>query len=376
MQDQQCSPSSVLDYDPKVKITDRAAPFRPIVNPIHLLFLRISKGDPRLAAVCSDWAKSTQVAFGVFVLFTATLAFGAAYYTLSTLGAPHSLVPWIATGWAIFVLFLDREIAGSLDKRTAAIRPFLALFIGTLAAIPIELWVFQGRTDQELQREYIQNNSEPLQTLHADEAQLDQRRLELNADLRELQKQEAEWGRVLDSELVGRAGPGRTGIAGAGPVFENAQRQQTAVRERIQEVRGDMEKLELTLPREGARLHRQFEGEELSKVTDFVTRYEAMDKVVHSSPPLYRLSWLITLAMILVEMTPALMKLLSPHVDYHHLVSAEIRENIARIDEIADRNYRLAIENPEQPHFSVSEKFAKVRYAPVQGTTSTIRKER
>ena len=51
-----------------------------------------------------------------------------------------------------------------------------------------------------------------------------------------------------------------------------------------------------------------------------------MDKVIHSSDSLYRLSWLITLTLILIEMTPALMKLLTPHVDYHHLVSAEIRE--------------------------------------------------
>ena len=98
-------------------------------------------------------------------------------------------------------------------------------------------------------------------------------------------------------------------------------------------------------------------------MTDFVTRYEGLDRVVHSSTPLFRLSWLITLAMILIEMTPAILKLLTPHADYHHLASAEIRENVARIDEISDRNYRLAIERPESPELSVSEKFAIVRFS-------------
>ena len=90
-----------------------------------------------------------------------------------------------------------------------------------------------------------------------------------------------------------------------------------------------------------------------------------MDRVVHSSDALFRLSWVVTLTLILIEMTPALLKLLTPHVDYHHLVKAEIRENITRIDEISDRNYRLAMEHPEVPELSVSEKFTIVRYSPV-----------
>ena len=116
----------------------------PVRNPVSLALFWLSKTDPRLVSVCSRWAMETQAALGVFVLFTAALAFGAVYYTLSTLNASASLVPWII-GYSIFVLYLDREIAGSLDKTTAIVRPFLALFIGTLVAIPIEkLWVFRG----------------------------------------------------------------------------------------------------------------------------------------------------------------------------------------------------------------------------------------
>ena len=340
-------------------------PFTPPVsirNPINRALGWFSKSDPNLLAVCSRWAMATQVAFGVFVLFTAALAFGSAYYTLSTLGAPSSLVPWIAGGWSMFILFLDREIAGSLDKTSAVLRPFLALFIGSLVAIPIELWVFQQRIDQELQKQYRQDNKQELDALHANEAKLDQRRADLQATLTELRKEETTWGQILDSEAVGRSGPGRTGVAGAGPVFQNAQAQQASVRQRIEEVRRDLVLMDSSLPGERQRMEGQFHREKIGKITDFVTRYEAMDKVIHSSTPLYRLSWLITLAMILVECCPAVLKIFTPHVDYHHLVRAEIRENIARIDEISDRNYRLAIENPELPEPSVAEKFAFARF--------------
>jgi hypothetical protein len=361
-------------YNPK-RSAQRPLPVPvPIRNPLSLALFWASKTDSRLVAVCSHWAIATQAAFGVFVFFTATLAFGAAYYTLSTLNAPAALVPWIACAWAIFICFLDREIAGSLDKTTAIVRPFLALFIGTLVAIPIELWVFEARVDQELQRQYRQDNKQQLDALHAEEAKLDQRRTDLEGTLADLRKQDADWGKILDSEAVGRAGPGRTGISGAGPAFQNAQSQQSSVRQRIEEVRQDLAQMEHSLPEERQRMEGGFRREEVGKITDFVTRYEAMDKVIHSSDALYRLSWLITLALILIEMTPALLKILTPHVDYHHLVQAEIRENCTRIDELSDRNYRLAIDNPEVPQLSVAEKFTTVQYTPISNTSSFERR--
>jgi hypothetical protein len=342
----------------------------PVRNPLTLAMFWLSKTDPRLVSVCSRWAIATQAAFGVFVLFTATLAFGAMYYTLSTLNAPGSLVPWIAAGWSVFILFLDREIAGSLDKTTAIVRPLLALFIGALVSIPIELWIFQQRVDQELQRQYRQDNKQQLEDLVASKAQLDQRRTDMQSTMAELRKQEAEWGRVMDQELAGRSAPGRTGLRGAGPVFDNAQTQQTSVRQRMQEIRQGLDQLERSLPEQGRLSEERFKREEVARITDFVTRYEAMDKVIHSSPPLYRLSWLITLALILVEMTPALLKILTPHVDYHHLVSAEIRENCTRLDELSDRNHQLAMENPEMPRLSVIEKFIIAKYTHISNATS------
>jgi hypothetical protein len=342
----------------------------PIRNPMTVVLFWLSKTDTRLVSVWSRWAMATQAAFGVFVLFIAALAFGAAYYTLSTLNAPGSLIPWMALGWSVFVGALDREIAGSLDKTTAVVRPFLALFLGTLTAIPIELYVFQERVDLQLQRQYREDNKQQLEHLETTESELDQRRTRLESDLAELRKQDTDWGRVMDQELAGRSGPGRTGLKGAGAVFQNAQTQQAAVRQRMTEVRQDLEQMQRALPEERRRLETGFQREEVGRVTNFVTRYEALDKVIHRSDALYRLSWLITLALILVEMTPAILKILTPHVDYHHLVRAEIRENVARIDEISERNYRLAMENPEVPRLSVAEKFTIVRYTPIDNVTS------
>ena len=74
------------------------------------------------------------------------------------------------------------------------------------------------------------------------------------------------------------------------------------------------------------------------------------------------MSWAVTLFFILIEMTPALMKVLAISTDFHHIVSAEMKENIVRIDEIAELNLKIAMKNPTEPEPSVVEKFAFVRF--------------
>jgi len=343
---------------------------RRIYNPLTLLLLWASKTDPRLAAVCSRWARSTQAAFGLLVLFTTALAFCSAYYTLSTVGVSERWLPWIAAAYTIFIFTIDREIVGSLDRGTALVRLVLALMIGTVTAVPVELWIFQDRVDQELAKQYRQNNKEQLDHLRDDGARMEKRRADLQITLVELRKQEADWGHVMDDELVGRVNEGRSGVSGAGPVFENARVQQEAVRGRIEETRRDLEQLERSLPQEQQRLEKEFNRQEVAKVMSFTTRYEALQDVIHSSPALYRLSWAVTLFLVCLEMSGAILKLLTPHVDYHHLVNAEIQENVLRIDEIAFRNYEQAKKDPTAPQQSVAEKFAAVRFSSVTNVES------
>jgi hypothetical protein len=125
--------------------------------------------------------------------------------------------------------------------------------------------VFQERIDQELQRQYQQDNKQ-LEELRSSQSQLDKRRNDLESTLAELAKQEADWGKILDSEAVGRAGQGRTGVPGAGPVFLNAQSQQGAARRRIQEVRFNLDEMERSLPQKRQRLDGQFRREEVGKI--------------------------------------------------------------------------------------------------------------
>jgi hypothetical protein len=173
--------------------------------------------------------------------------------------------------------------------------------------------------------------------------------------------EDKKWGDVMDSELVGRSGRGRSGIAGQGPVYNNAALQQARVRGIIAEARRDLD-FNHANAAEQAQMEKQFSRHEVRKVTSFVVRYEALHEVTGASWPLFWMSWAVTLFFIPIEMTPALMKVLTTSADYHHMVAAEMKENIVRIDEIAELNLQIAMKNPTDPEPSIVEKFAFVRF--------------
>jgi hypothetical protein len=340
--------------------------FRPGVRPSHNPLVRalhwVSKTDPVIISLCGWWTRQTQAALGFFVLFTATLALCSGIYTLTTLNVQAPISYALGSLWAAFIFYIDREIVGALDKRMAMVRPVLSLFIGVLVAVPVELWVFQDRVDQEIDRMYRTDNQEATQKQDDGQKEINQRRKALQDRYESLLAEDKKWADVMDSELVGRPGSNRTGIAGAGPVYNNAAMQQARVRGLIAGVQRDLDGFKQASDAEQARLEKQYSRQEVRKVTSFVVRYEALHVVTNSSWPLFWMSWAVTLFFVLIEMTPALMKLLTTSADYQHIVAAEMKENIVRIDEIAELNLQIAMKNPTEPEPSVVEKFSFVRF--------------
>ena len=335
---------------------------RPTRNPVVMALHWASKTDPAIIPLCGWWTRQTQAALGFFVLFTAMLALCSGTYTLTTLNVPPPANVALGVLWGVFIFYIDREIVGALDKRMALVRPVLSLFIGVLVAVPVELWVFQDWVDQEIDRVYRTDNNEASQKLGDGQKEIIQRRRALQDRYESLLAEDKKWGDVMDSELVGRAGNRRTGIPGQGPVFNNAASQQARVRRLIAESRRDLDSFNQANEADQARLEKQFSRQEVRKVTSFVVRCEALHRVTSASWPLFWMSWAVTLFFIVIEMTPALMKILTTSADYQHIVAAEMKENIVRIDEIAERNLQIAIKNPTEPEPSVVEKFAFVRF--------------
>ena len=184
---------------------------RPTRNPVIRLLHWASQTDPNIIPICGWWTRQTQAALGFFVLFTATMAGFSAFYTLTTLNvwAPFNFI--LALLWFLFILFCDRFVVASLNRRAAIIRPLLSFFIGLLVAVPVELWVFQDRVDQEIDKVYRADNQEPQRALAEGQKDISLRRVALQRRYEDLLLEEKHWGDVMDGELVGRAGQDAAG---------------------------------------------------------------------------------------------------------------------------------------------------------------------
>jgi hypothetical protein len=78
---------------------------------------------------------------------------------------------------------------------------------------------------------------------------------------------------------------------------------------------------------------------------------------------MWKISWLITLVFITVDMMPVLIKAFSPVTDYDKLLAAQVYENIERARVLADYNTQVADKDFLSPRPSTVELFERV-FAP------------
>lgn len=308
-------------------------------NPLTGLFLWACKTDRRILRPCSSWTQMTHVSRGFFVVETALFAAGAAYYTLiTTVSSSMAASLVIATLWGAMIMMIDRELVGAWSRKSLWIRVVLAAVIGMTVAIPAEMRVLQGRIDQQIVRDHQQENASLIARYHAEQDALNAREQTLNQQVADFRNQSALASRNKEAESVGAVIAGETtGIRGNGPAYHAAD-------DRIRELQQQMDAASTELKSIGAdraRIAGELKQEEVASVYDFPSRYEALTKATDSSRPLWRLSWLITLVFIAVDMVPVLMKALSPITDYDHLLAAQVKENIHRVRRIAEHHDRV-----------------------------------
>lgn len=281
----------------------------------------------------------THVSRGFFVVETALFAAGAAYYTLITTVSSNGTAAFvIALLWGAMILMIDRELVGAWSRKSLWIRVLLAAVIGMTVAIPAEMRVLQGRIDQQIVRQQQTENAALIARYHAQQDQLSQREQQLQGQIADFRNQSALASRNKEAESVGAVIAGETtGIKGEGPAYR-------AANDRIRELQQQMDaaSAELnTLATDRSRIANELKQEEIAAVYDFPSRYEALTKATDASKPLWRLSWLITLVFIGIDMVPVLMKALSPITDYDHLLAAQVKENIQRARLIAEHNAKM-----------------------------------
>src|SRR5262245_60417352 len=174
------------------------------MNIVGRILLYLSKTDRRLIGLCSDSAYKTQVSYGVFVMIVGIFAFVSSSYALRTTLSESYAVFAVSAVYATLIMFIDREIvsATSKGKGMIAARLGLAVFIGLVMSVPIELRLFEKQITQELERIQNIDNSPYLERKQQAEAKYRERILAREKQVQELEKEANEFQKRKTNELL------------------------------------------------------------------------------------------------------------------------------------------------------------------------------
>jgi hypothetical protein len=275
--------------------------------------------------------KAKYEGIGGAVLTTGVLAFFSGFYAIYTTLASgsYAVLTSFAFGvlWALAIFNLDRYIVSSLRKPTdpnvprrqrlrqiwvpAVPRVVLAALIGITISKPLELRLFQST----IAAQAAVNKD---QSVTAKRASLTQSSAlgELDAELKTagdaVASSETRAQALEDDfhkEADGTGGSRRYGYSEVARVKEasaiEARQQVTALRERLRQIQAQHDEAE-------AQINRNVNLFRSSLDDDFLTRMTALSDLAATSSAVWWISTFVVLLLIGIEITPVIVKLLSP----------------------------------------------------------------
>ena len=315
--------------------------------------------------------KAKYEGIGGAVLTTGILAFLSGFYAIYTTIATGYFSVLIAIGfgviWGLAIFNLDRYIVSSLRKpsdtairwrqRLAATwlpvipRLGLAIIIGITVSKPLELRLFhsaiEGQSEINRDRAVAAKRASLIESTRLNELRSEQTRLndEVAAAESHARTVEADFRQEAD----GTGGSRRYGYSDVARIKEaaafQARLQATELRAKLQprqqQVQSELDKLT-------AEIEAQMTAFRQSRTGDFLTKMTALSDLSSASSSVWWISLFVTFLIVGIEITPVLVKLLSPvgpyDVKLDAMNSVETTESILKRDtasRIAIHHYEL-----------------------------------
>lgn len=327
---------------------------------IERLFQFLSKTDPDAmnSPCCTLVARMTQTSLGVMVLLTGVLAFFSGSYAIYTAFGTHFWGQFVAVPLGILysamIIVFDREIVGAQGKKAVWIRLPLAIAIGFIVAVPLELRLLQDSIDKHLIVLSKQENQEPRNRLKAKLDALDKRKQELQGKVQHYRDEISRWDDIMEAETVGRQRAGRTGIAGQGPAYREAERNRDANQQMLAKAEAELLKHEEQESQAQQQFKQEYDNAHVAQAHDFLARYEALESLKETSPGAFSISWGLRIFFILIEVFPALLKLFLPYSEYNAIVEARRRSQVQLVHAVSNKRLDdLARVPPAYPQASL-----------------------
>lgn len=317
----------------------------------------LSKTDRNLIQLCSDTAYKTQAGYGLFVLIVGIFAFFSSSYALSTT-LDVSGVYLIAAVYATLIVLIDREIVSVTNKNRVmvAVRLVLAVFIGLVVSVPIELRIFDTQIRQQLKAMENSDNHGYMEQKDEAERQYRGRILDAERRVKDLETEASDLQNRLTNEVLAPDRQIQSVVAGTrrpgeGPVFRRLKDQIGEKEDQLSRAQSDLKALKADEQQELNRIQNEYQNKALPPATDLLSRYTALGAVKQHPTrgwDAWTMAWGVRLLLIMLELTPALIKVLQEESEYDALVRATRRRSITRIYAIANDHIEQLAQNGGQ----------------------------
>jgi hypothetical protein len=296
-----------------------------LIQKFRNICLIFSGTDPHLYAFCPKNEKIKRVVMGASVLFVGIFAFISMTMFVLTLFQNYNTVtketntsflgmilsPVIGMLWAAFIIVIDMTILSAKSTWTALIRIPIAIALGFVIAIPLEMNICSGYLNRELVIDNQTANSR-YESEYKEATRLYQERVQhLQNTVEKHSTEMTKWSDIMDDEAVGRVKAGRTGKAGRGLAYEEAERNFHLHKQMHANAKTDLDAAKAELKEIQSGAMQRLQNKEVSASLDFLSQYTMMHKIRSrkENEHIDSLCLAITLIFIALELTPALLKL-------------------------------------------------------------------
>lgn len=316
-----------------------------------LLFL--SKTDYAVYKDCTTYSKNMQISLGLFVLLTGVLALVSGSYAISNLfvefdwrtntvhfnPAGRFLTPALGLLYAVMIMAIDREIVSAKNKSAVFLRIPLAIVIGAVVAVPLELKILEGKIEKQLIQDYKSENSGERQIKDDAIQSLEDKKRELENRVSSYEAQVNDWSNKMQQETVGAVTNGRTGIAGKGPAYDEARRNMELHLNNQNQAQKKLDAfLKYEYEKKQASINEEYANQQVTQQFDLLSKYQALAKleINDTTGAVTKMTWGITILLMLFEIIPSLIKLLTPSTEYDAIIEARRRLNIQLTNAMAN----------------------------------------
>ncbi|HYR85643.1 MAG TPA: DUF4407 domain-containing protein [Terriglobia bacterium] len=321
--------------------------------------------------------KAKYEGIGGAVLTTGVLAFLSGFYAVYTTLAsgPYGLITSIGFGllWGLAILNLDRYIVSSLRKPTdpttrwrrrikeawlpALPRLLLAILIGITLSKPLELRLFQHAIagQAELNRDRAVAAKRSSLTASSSLGDLTTELKQLNDEIAAEETRAKFLEDEFRKEADGTGGSQRYGYSDVARVKEAAAVQ---ARQHVTDLRRSSKVIQLQAEKDKvtAEIDQQVGTFRQSQADDFLTNMTALADLSANSPAVWWVSTFVMLLLVAIEITPVLVKLLSPVGPYD--VKLDAINSVEVNEAFLKRDTSIRITNHHYAHAETAERQA------------------